>query len=292
MEETGAPVAAPADTAPAESTPAPVDEVAAATPENAGNRAPMPNKYKREVENLLQAYEKKQARLASERAEAEKAKPPPEPEGLREGESWDAIYAAQPPEAQRAMAELRRAFTKKTQELAAEKRKIEAQNKAFSDSGLIDQLRDQAGKAPEDFDPFNAEHIQQLIEAKVAARLQQVLEPLHQKNQQHARNAAFATFKEQHPDLMGDEAVRTGVFTALKANPNLKLEDAYWAVRGRIAAAQQKQAAERQMVRQRAAKRAATVPSQGRRPGRQVAAPELKNKKGWEIYEALKAGRG
>ena len=292
MEETGAPVAAPADTAPAESTPAPVDEVAAATPENAGNRSPMPNKYRREVENLLQAYEKKQARLASERAEAEKAKPEPEPEGLREGESWDAIYAAQPPEAQRAMAELRKAFTKKTQELAAQKRQIEAQNKAFSDSGLIDQLRDQAGNAPEDFDPFNAEHIQRLIEAKVAARLQQVLEPLHQQKQQHAARAKLETFKESHPDLMGDPTIKSSVVAALKASPNLSLENAYWAVKGRMAAEQQKQAAERQMVRQRAAQRAATVPSQGRRPGRQVADPELKNKKGWEIYEALKAGRG
>ena len=292
MEETGAPVAAPADTAPAESTPAPVDEVAAATPENAGNRSPMPNKYKREVENLLQAYEKKQARLAAERAEAEAAKPEPEPEGLREGESWDAIYKAQPPEAQRAMAELRRAFTRKTQELAAEKRKIEAQNKAFSDSGLMDELRDQAGKVPEDFDPFNAEHIQQLIDAKVAARLQQVLEPIHHQNQQHAARAKLETFKEQHPDFMGDPEIKSSVIAALRADPNLSLENAYWAVKGRISAAQQKQAAERQAVRQRAAKRAATVPSQGRRPGKQVANPELKNLKAWEIYSTLKAGRG
>ena len=292
MEETGAPVAAPADTAPAESTPAPVDAVAAATPENAGNRSPMPNKYKREVENLLQAYEKKQARLADERAEAERNAPKPEPQGLLEGESWDSVYAAQPPEAQRAMAELRKAFTKKTQELAAEKRKIEAQNKAFTDSGMLDDLRAQAGKTPEDFDPFNADHIQQLIEAKVAARLQQVLEPLHQKNQQHAARAKLETFKEANPDLMGDPTIKSSVVAALRANPNLSLENAYWAVKGRIAAEEKKQQASRREVRQRAAKRAASVPSQGRRPGRQVADPALKDKKGWEIYEALKAGRG
>jgi mRNA-degrading endonuclease YafQ of YafQ-DinJ toxin-antitoxin module len=291
MEETtGAPAAA--DTAPVESTPAPVDEVAAATPENAGNRAPMPNKYKREVENLLVAYEAKQARLATERAEAERNQPEPEPQGLLEGESWDSIYAAQPPEAQRAMAELRKAFTKKTQELAAEKRKIEAQNKAFSDSGLIDELRSQAGKVPEDFDPFNAEHIQQLIEAKVASRLQQVLEPLHKKNQQHAAAAKYTTFKEAHPDLTGDPIVKQGVYKALQANPNLKLEDAYWAVKGRIAEQNQRQAAERKAVRDRAARRAASVPSTGRRPGQRVVSPELKKQSAWEIYNALKDGGG
>jgi hypothetical protein len=291
MEETGAPVAAPADTAPAESTSTPVDEVAAATPENAGNRAPMPNKYKREVENLLQAYEKKQARLADERAEAERNAPKPEPEGLLEGESWDSVYAAQPPEAQRAMAELRKAFTKKTQELAAQKRQIEAQNKAFSDSGLMESLQDRAGKTLKDFDPFNAEHIQQLIDSKVAEGIRQVLEPFHKKNQLHERNAAYTTFKEQHPDLMTDEAVKSGVLSQLKSNPKIKLETAYWVVKGRLAAAEKKQQASRREVRQRAAKRAASVPSQGRRPGRQVADPALKDKKGWEIYEALKAGR-
>ena len=64
-EQTAAP--APADTAApaetAEAPAAPVDEVAAAMPENAGDRSPTPNKYKQEVENLLDAYEKKQARL-------------------------------------------------------------------------------------------------------------------------------------------------------------------------------------------------------------------------------------
>lgn len=289
---TGAPAATPADTAPVESTPAPVDEVAAATPENAGNRAPMPNKYKQEVENLLVAYEKKQARLATERAEAERNKPEPEPQGLLEGESWDSVYKAQPPEAQRAMAELRKAFTRKTQELAQEKRKIEAQNKAFSDSGLMDSLRDQAGKAPKDFDPFNADHIQQLIDSKVAARLQQVLEPLHKKNQQHEAAAKYSTFKENHPDLTEDPIVKQGVYKALQENPNLKLSDAYWAVKGRLSAEEQRQASERKQVRARAARRAAGVPSQGRRPGQRIVNPELKKKSAWEIYNALKAGGG
>lgn len=291
MEEaTGAPAAA--DTAPVESTPAPVDEVAAATPENAGNRSPMPNKYKREVENLLVAYETKQARLAAERAEAERNKPEPEPEGLLEGESWDSIYASQTPEAQRAMAEMRKAFTRKTQELAAEKRKIEAQNKAFSDSGLMDSLRAQAGKVPEDFDPFNKDHVLAAIESQVAARLQQVLEPLHKKNQQHEAAAKYTTFKEAHPDLIDDAVVKQGVYKALQDNPNLRLETAYWSVKGRIAAENERQSAERQHVRTRAARRAATVPSTGRRPGQRVVSPELKKKSAWEIYSSLKEGSG
>jgi hypothetical protein len=156
----------------------------------------------------------------------------------------------------------------------------------------MESLADRAGKTPEDFDPFNAEHIQQLIDAKVAEGIRQVLEPLHKKNQLHERNAAYTTFKEQHPDLMNDEAVKSGVLSQLKSNPNIKLETAYWVVKGRLAAAEKKKQASRREVRQRAAKRAASVPSQGRRPGRQVADPALKDKKGWEIYEALKAGRG
>lgn len=283
-----------ADTAPAESAPAPEakDEVAAATPPDAGRRNPRTEKYKQEVNDLLTAYEQKQARLAAERREAAERAPKPEPEGLREGESWDDIYSKQTPEAQRAMAEMRKAFTRKTQELAAERRRIEAQNRALMDSGIVDQLAAEAGKVPDDFDPFNPEHLQQVIESKVAARLKQVLEPLHKQHQQHESRARYENFKAEHPDLVNDSAIKQGVYAALQKDPTLKLEAAYWMVKGKALAAKQREDADRAEVRRRAHQRAAQVTSRGSRPGKQVLTAEMTDGNAWDIYNRLLKARG
>ena len=78
MEEQAAAPAPVADTAPVEAapaeTPAPVDEVAAATPSDAGRRNPQGDKYKREVNELLTAYETKQARIEMDSQEWRKIK--------------------------------------------------------------------------------------------------------------------------------------------------------------------------------------------------------------------------
>jgi hypothetical protein len=288
-EETAAPeVQEASDTAAVEQ----VDEVADATPENAGSRNPTPNKYKQEVENLLTAYEEKQARKLREQQEAAKNAPAPEPQGLLEGESWDNIYSSQPPEVQRAMAEMRKAFTKKTQELSIERKKIEAQSKAIVESGLLDSLSEQASNAPKEFDPFNPEHIQQLIEAKVAARLQQVLEPLQKQNQRNEAQAQYDSFKSQHPDLLENANIKKGVYEALQNDPNLKLESAYWIVKGKLMEAERRLNDDRQAVRRRAQQRAALITDKGQRPGKPVLSPDIADKSAFEIYQALKSQRG
>ena len=295
MEADTAAPAPVADTAPVDSAPveaaAPADEVVAATPEDAGRRNPATNKYNEEVDNLLTAYEQREARRMRERQEKEAAAKPAEPEGLREGESWDSIYQSQPPEVQRAMAEMRKMVTRKTQDLAAERRKVEAQNRALMESGILDQLSAEAGKVPEDFDPFNPAHLQQVIEAKVASRLQQVLEPLHKQNQAHEARAKYENFKEQHPDLLNNEAIKSGVYKALQADPALKLEQAYWMVKGKALSAQQQEQQERAEVRRRAAQRAAQLTGRGSRPGKQVLSPEVGEGNAWDIYQRLLKAR-
>jgi hypothetical protein len=266
------------------------DEVAAATPANAGSRNPAPgDKYTAEVNNLLDAYEKKQTRLAEERAK----QAPPEEQGLHEGESWDSIYSSQPPEVQRAMAEMRKMMTKKTQELAAERKKLEAQNKAFLDSGLLDQLRRDAGSAPEEFDPFNPDHVAAAIEAKVAKRLADVLEPLNHQHQRQEQVSRYESFKSEHPDLLTDPEIKSSVAAMLQADKNLSLEAAYWAAKGKTLSAKQKVQDDRRDLERRAARRAALISDKGVRPGTPVInSPELKNMSAIDIYNTLKAAKG
>jgi hypothetical protein len=266
------------------------DAVEAATPEDAGRRGAEQDKYRQEVSNLLDAYEQRtaeQARAARQAKEA--AKPVEEPQGLLEGESWDSIYANQPEDVQRAMSSLRASFTRKTQELANERRLLKAQNEAFRNSGIIDDLQKAVANAPEEFDPFNAEHVQAAIDARVALRLKEVLDPLQKSHQQHEAQARYETFKEQHPDLVSDDTIKQGVYKALQSDPNLKLQDAYWRVKGQMLAEKERQESERRTVRRRAAQRAAKLTGEGRRPGVEVVDDDLRGKDAWTIYQALKS---
>lgn len=271
------------DTAPGS---APVrDEVEAATPEGAGKRSPpIENKYKAELNAVLDAYEAKQARQAKEAASA----PAPEPAGLNDGESWDSIYASQPPEVQRAMAEMRKMMTRKTQELAREKQALQAQHQALASSGLLESLAQQAGKMPEDFDPFNADHIQAAIDAKVAAKLREVLEPLGAQQKQREAATRYESFKAENPDLVSDPEIKSGVFAALQADKNLSLEAAYWMVKGKRLSAQQTSAAAQAEVRRRAVQRAAAIGDRGVKPGREVVPVDVRSGNAWDIYQALK----
>ena len=82
------------------------------------------------------------------------------------------------------------------------------------------------------------------------------------------------------------------MYAALQADPNLKLQDAYWAVRGKMLASAEQEQTDRADIRKRAAKRAALITDKGRRPGRQVLSPDLKDKSAYEIYTTLKTQRG
>ena len=261
------------------------DEVAEATPDNAGKRGgETTNKYKSEVNRLLDAYEARQARKNQEAASA----PEPDPEGLRDGESWDSVYTSQPPEVQRAMAEMRKMMTRKTQELSREKKALEAQQQALASSGLLDTLAKQAGTMPDDFDPFNPEHIQAAIDAKVAQKLKEVLEPINTQHKQREAAQRFESFKADHPDLMSDPSIKTGVAAALQADKNLTLEAAYWMVKGKSLDARTREDQAKAEVRKRAMQRAAVIGDRGAKPGKQVISPDLRGSSAWDIYTHLK----
>jgi malate synthase len=259
-ELTGAP--APADTAP---VPQPESTEPAPVGPDPGAQLEQPD-HKAKVAQLLTDFEDRQVELQQKRAAEQAALPPPAPEGLRDGESWDEIYKDQPENVQRAMASLRAMVTRKTQDLARETRAIKGQRQALVDSGVLESLTTSANAAPEDFDPFNPQHLDKLVEAKVAQRLKEVILPLHQQNEAARNRAGFETFKDSHPDLLADPDVKSGVSKALKADGTLKLQTAYWMVKGQISHAAQKKADGVRVVRDNARRQAATMPGRGRRP--------------------------
>jgi hypothetical protein len=272
--EGGAPLASLQQGAPPEAA-APKDKGATLTGEPA---------WKKQINDLVERAEKARADKEA------KAAPPPEPEGLKEGESWDSIYASQPPEVQRAMAEMRKMVTRKTQELAAEKKAIEAQRKALVAPEIAKAL--EAPAVAGEVDPFDPKSLSAHIEAEVKRRLAEVLEPVRKQSQQAEAQQRYESFMAEHPDLSADKALRTEVAALLKQNAALDLSTAYYAVKGRRSRAAEAEAAKRVALESRAAQRAALNVSTGPRVAGGRVEPSIDPKaSAWEIYQTLAKAR-
>ena len=272
--EGGAPLASLQQGAPPEAA-APKDKGATLTGEPA---------WKKQINDLVERAEKARADKEA------KAAPPPEPEGLKEGESWDSIYASQPPEVQRAMAEMRKMVTRKTQELAAEKTAIEAQRKALVAPEIAKAL--EAPPLAGEVDPFDPKSLSAHIEAEVKRRLAEVLEPVRKQSQQAEAQQRYESFMAEHPDLSADKALRTEVAALLKQNAALDLSTAYYAVKGRRSRAAEAEAAKRVALESRAAQRAALNVSTGPRVAGGRVEPSIDPKaSAWEIYQTLAKAR-
>jgi len=272
--EGGAPLASLQQGAPPEAA-APKDKGATLTGEPA---------WKKQINDLVERAEKARADKEA------KAPPPPEPEGLKEGESWDSIYASQPPEVQRAMAEMRKMVTRKTQELAAEKKAIEAQRKALVAPEIAKAL--EAPAVAGEVDPFDPKSLSAHIEAEVKRRLAEVLEPVRKQSQQAEAQQRYESFMAEHPDLSADKALRTEVAALLKQNAALDLSTAYYAVKGRRSRAAEAEAAKRVALESRAAQRAALNVSTGPRVAGGRVEPSIDPKaSAWEIYQTLAKAR-
>lgn len=132
---------------------------------------------------------------------------------------------------------LRASYTQKTQEIAdlrraleAEKRSLQQQRELLSESEFAKNVRELANK-PVESDPWSDEGMQERIQQQAAQMMQQMLEPLQQDLAVQKRQAALESFKTKHPDVTSDE-LRVPIAKLLMERPELKLEDAYYLVKG------------------------------------------------------------
>ena len=285
MEETRAPAPADTATAPQETTPQET------TPQEPVSRDVTEIKlppHKEKIDQMLSEYESRQAARKEQRAR-EEAKPPPEPETLRKGESWDDIYARSSPEQQRALASLRASTTRKQQELARERRAQQAARDALLSPEALEGVP-QTGQLPEDFDIYNPDHFGKFVEARVAQALQKVIEPARKAQEKSQARAKFEQFREDHPDLLGNEEVKAGVTKMLKEDPRIDVPTAYWAVKGKLAARDAEKREQLEAVRRSTKREAAKLVSQGRRArGSRRSTQEDMSGSAYEIYLRQKA---
>ena len=198
--------------------------------EPASGATPKLDEYEQRIESLLEAHQKRQSNTDVEPEEAKE-------ETLREGESWQSVLEGAPEDVQRAMASLRADYTRKTQDLAQQRKELARQQKALTDSDAYKAITELAHGDDVQFDPFDPQSFNAYVNKVVAERLSSILEPMRQEQLQFQAQSKLEAFMVQHPELKTDQAFRKEVHQTLTDNEHLDLEAAYWIVQGRRAKA-------------------------------------------------------
>ena len=162
------------------------------------------------------------------------------------GIDYNKVINDLPEDARKIVANLRRSFTTKSQEVAEQRKKLEAvaadlasQREALIQSDFFEDIKEKS--VPEDgatFDPYDPTSVEKRIEKEVALRLRQMLEPMHAEHRIQQQKNQVAAFKQQHPDL---EDIKMDVAAALREHEHLTLEQAYWQVKGQKLASEEKE---------------------------------------------------
>jgi hypothetical protein len=223
---------------------------------------------------------------AQEAAEAPGQDAPPE-----KRPSWsqamEAVKALDPGAAD-LMKGMHADYTRKTQELAALRKELQAERAA-----LLSVRKDLPDELP-NYDPWDEASVMARVERAAQERINQMTEAVQREYEARQAEQAYQGFLEEHPEFQTDAELRTEVQGMLEANANLDLETAYWAARGRRSKVEAEAAKERQRV-QRAAKRQAAKAIAP--PRRGTAAPkasrsDLKSMSAADLYRMAQQMHG
>jgi len=164
----------------------------------------------------------------------------PELKGGHKGlPDYKKILEHLPENGRKLLGNLRASYTTKTQELADARRELEAERaqlvrdrQLMTESEWAQGVRAQAA-APLQHDAWSDEGLQERINKQAAEMMQKMLTPLQQDLEAQRRQVSLDSFKAQHPDLISDD-IRMPVARMLMERPELKLEDAYFIVKGQV----------------------------------------------------------
>ncbi len=241
--------------------------------------------YDQRIEKLIRSHEQEKERASETKEQKEER----EQETLREGESWDSVFQNQPEDVQRAMQSLRADYTRKTQEIAKQRKELEAQQKILLESDVVKGLQEVAQDEGEEFDPFNPESFNKYVNKVVAEKLQSLLAPMHEAQQKAQAKAKVDNFMESHPELKTNPEFRAEVKTLLLNNESLNLESAYWIAKGKRSAAQKVVRSHEEKTTRERRKQMSTLVTSGARRSASTMPTNIKEMGAWEIYESLKS---
>ena len=213
------------------------------------------------------------------------------------GINYQQVVGELPDDAKKLVHNLRSSFTRKTQELASQRKELEearaaldAQRAALIESDFYKDVSDKASQEVGELDPYSTASLEARIQQEVAQRMKDMLEPIRQQNELQQRQMRLNQFKAEHPDL---ESMKNEVADVLQQNEHLSLEQAYWQVKGRQLAQEQKRQTE-ELAKYKSAAKAAGLKVGGASRGRTTGVPQyvLDKDDPVAVYRYLEANKG
>ena len=210
-------------------------------------------------------------------------------EGGHKGIDYNRVINNLPDEAQKLLSNIRADYTRKTQELASQRKELESMRDSLvkgADSEVIQQL---AQEEYTELDPYDTQSFEKRIQQEVAKRLQELMTPMREEQAVAKKRAQLQQFKNEHPDLMD---YREPITKLLQENATMSLENAYFIVKGKAAGEENKKLKEELQTRtNRMREVGLKLSSGGVREAKGTKIPKHLTK-AHEIYAYLKAQKG
>ena len=203
-------------------------------------------------------------------------------EGGHKGIDYKKVVSSLPEEAQKLMANLRADYTRKTQELSAQRKEVESLQKSLMNSEFNTTIDTLAGAETIELDPYDTQSFETRIQQEVARRMQEMMKPIRQEQELNTKRQALESFKSDNPDLM---EYKNDIVPLLQSNDALSLQDAYYIVKGKAQNEQLRRLQEENTARKDKMREAGLKINAGTQGGTKPP----KGLKGYEIYKWLQA---
>tara|TARA_R100000231_G_scaffold19304_1_gene19239 strand:+ start:4960 stop:5796 length:837 start_codon:yes stop_codon:yes gene_type:complete len=205
-------------------------------------------------------------------------------EGGHKGINYNKVISDLPDDARALLSNIRADYTRKTQELAEQRRQLEhLQNSLLKGAEQLPEVGEKV-----ELDPYDTQSFEARIQQEVAQRLQEMMQPMREEQHRLTKRAQLDKFKQDNPDLMD---YKVEIAEMLKSNENISLEDAYHIVKGRALNDQNKKLKAELDSRTSRMREVGLKLSQGTSV-RDLGKVPKHLKKGHEIYAWIKAQKG
>lgn len=203
------------------------------------------------------------------------------------GLNYEQILSDLPSDAQKLIANLRKDYTRKTQEISRMRKSLDAERKTLLNSDFAKNIDVKANKEVI-FDAWDEKSIEQRIEKEVAVRLREMITPLRDEYELQQSQIELDRFKSANPDL---DTHKQEIGKMLIENENLSLQNAYYIVKGRHENTKAK-ALEEELSTYKSAAREYGLKVGGSSRGSRKNIPEMIKKQGsYAIYKWIEANK-
>jgi hypothetical protein len=150
-----------------------------------------------------------------------------------------------PGDVRKHLANMRSSYTRKTQELAEQRKELEqmkqelfATKERTVNNPMLQQIQQYATE--EEHDIYTEDGMKAEIKRQASLMLQEMMKPAQEQIYAEKRQMELQRFKSEHPDLTSDD-IRLPVAQLLTDRPELSLEDAYYIVKAKVETTKAKQ---------------------------------------------------